>query len=155
MVPQSSQIQFLSQLNEAFNSPSTASSHSTPTLHVQGSVKQQMQPIPVVTESTQKKNEKETQKQEIPLSQSIPQVDNPIPVTIPAIREEVTLPVEEKQPKQRRKRRASPSSSPQQVIRPLEEERYYAFLINRLRGKPLTVDSIRKEYCLVSSYPQL
>ena len=135
-------------MNEAFNSPSTTSSHSTPVLHVQGNVKQQIQPIPVVTESENKKSENEIQKQVTPLSQSVEQDNNTISVTVPAIREETIPSVEEQQPKQQRKRKSS-SLGPLSVIQPLEEERYYAFLINRLRGKPLTVDSIRKEYCLI------
>ena len=135
-------------MNEAFNSPSTTSSHSTPVLHVQGNVKQQTQPIPVVTESENKNDENEIQKQVTPLSQPVEQDNNVISVTVPAIREEKAPSVEEQQPKQQRKRKPS-SLSPLPVIQPLEEERYYAFLINRLRGKLLTVDSIRKEYCLI------
>ena len=111
-------------------------------------MKQQIQPIPVVTESENKKSENEIQKQVTPLSQSVEQDNNTISVTVPAIREETIPSVEEQQPKQQRKRKSS-SLGPLSVIQPLEEERYYAFLINRLRGKPLTVDSIRKEYCLI------
>ena len=100
-----------------------------------------------MTETENKKTEKEIPKQESPLSPSVEQDNTTISVSVPAIREETTPSVEEQQPKHQRKRKTA-SLSPQQVIQPLEEERYYAFLINRLRGKPLTVDSIRKEYCL-------
>ncbi|KAK8798293.1 hypothetical protein WA588_003378, partial [Blastocystis sp. NMH] len=127
-VSQSSQILFLSQLNDTINSPSTESAHSTPTLQVQGATTHQ---VALPSEGSSKVTSEK-------IKQPPPSLDlsQPLPETL--LTSEMPTPADDrKQSSRSQKRVHSPSES-------LEDEGYYANVVRKFRGGSVSTNWIRR-----------
>lgn len=132
---------FLSQLNDTINSPSTESSHSTPTLRVHGTTTRQVV-LPREDASASTRTAPEKSKQPTPsldLSQSLPEHSSHTSA-MPT----VTAGERKQTPTRRSQKRVQ---SPPEV---LEDEGYYANVVKRLRSGSMSTNWIRRNLCTLT-----